>query len=138
MIRRPPRSTLFPYTTLFRSLLPIGVFSNGERHTFEHTGRVHQIYFDFPYQHDDDVTIAVPAGWRVVSVPQAHTVDLKGIAYKISIEGTPQSLHLTRQVALNLYRTDVKSYEPLQKFFQFVRTADEEQALVAPNTGAPH
>src|SRR2546425_9166214 len=24
MIRRPPRSTLFPYTTLFRSLLPLG------------------------------------------------------------------------------------------------------------------
>src|SRR5260221_6866362 len=26
MIRRPPRSTLFPYTTLFRSLIPIGFF----------------------------------------------------------------------------------------------------------------
>src|SRR5438270_6765429 len=25
MIRRPPRSTLFPYTTLFRSLAPVGV-----------------------------------------------------------------------------------------------------------------
>src|SRR3712207_7479001 len=25
MIRRPPRSTLFPYTTLFRSFLSIGV-----------------------------------------------------------------------------------------------------------------
>src|SRR2546426_7416361 len=25
MIRRPPRSTLFPYTTLFRSLLPGGL-----------------------------------------------------------------------------------------------------------------
>src|SRR3712207_7411427 len=25
MIRRPPRSTLFPYTTLFRSLNPLGV-----------------------------------------------------------------------------------------------------------------
>src|SRR5438874_3485561 len=25
MIRRPPRSTLFPYTTLFRSLTPAGV-----------------------------------------------------------------------------------------------------------------
>src|SRR2546422_7718525 len=24
MIRRPPRSTLFPYTTLFRSRLPVG------------------------------------------------------------------------------------------------------------------
>src|SRR2546430_11158965 len=25
MIRRPPRSTLFPYTTLFRSVMPNGV-----------------------------------------------------------------------------------------------------------------
>src|SRR5256884_9830715 len=25
MIRRPPRSTLFPYTTLFRSILPDGI-----------------------------------------------------------------------------------------------------------------
>src|SRR5258707_2879678 len=28
MIRRPPRSTLFPYTTLFRSLLPISNLTN--------------------------------------------------------------------------------------------------------------
>src|SRR3989442_4578921 len=28
MIRRPPRSTLFPYTTLFRSLLRIAVISD--------------------------------------------------------------------------------------------------------------
>src|SRR2546422_3552465 len=32
MIRRPPRSTLFPYTTLFRSLVPIPQdgFRNGD------------------------------------------------------------------------------------------------------------
>src|SRR2546430_8659550 len=28
MIRRPPRSTLFPYTTLFRSVPPIGIAPN--------------------------------------------------------------------------------------------------------------
>src|SRR2546427_4253830 len=27
MIRRPPRSTLFPYTTLFRSLVPLALAS---------------------------------------------------------------------------------------------------------------
>src|SRR3712207_9465629 len=32
MIRRPPRSTLFPYTTLFRSVL--------ERHAVDHVERV--------------------------------------------------------------------------------------------------
>src|SRR2546428_8436108 len=29
MIRRPPRSTLFPYTTLFRSLRPLGLDVHG-------------------------------------------------------------------------------------------------------------
>src|SRR5688572_32555335 len=42
MIRRPPRSTLFPYTTLFRSLLPyfdpkkpfrVGCFALGVLHS---------------------------------------------------------------------------------------------------------
>src|SRR3989442_5815813 len=28
MIRRPPRSTLFPYTTLFRSIPPVAVFAD--------------------------------------------------------------------------------------------------------------
>src|SRR2546422_8737417 len=31
MIRRPPRSTLFPYTTLFRSLQRIARFAGGQR-----------------------------------------------------------------------------------------------------------
>src|SRR5260370_22068402 len=34
MIRRPPRSTLFPYTTLFRSL-QLGIFANILRRRFE-------------------------------------------------------------------------------------------------------
>src|SRR3989449_3198289 len=36
MIRRPPRSTLFPYTTLFRShdrLTPLGYVDDGVEHT---------------------------------------------------------------------------------------------------------
>src|SRR5690349_23112026 len=30
MIRRPPRSTLFPYTTLFRSFLDLGLKDRGQ------------------------------------------------------------------------------------------------------------
>src|SRR5689334_23770498 len=39
MIRRPPRSTLFPYTTLFRSVLLVGVVHHGAQlhgHVSEH------------------------------------------------------------------------------------------------------
>src|SRR2546422_9117822 len=41
MIRRPPRSTLFPYTTLFRSLL--AHTWNGKPLTIEHGGPVRVI-----------------------------------------------------------------------------------------------
>src|SRR3712207_8569569 len=39
MIRRPPRSTLFPYTTLFRSLHPSGVRLCEISETFRCLGR---------------------------------------------------------------------------------------------------
>src|SRR3712207_7888331 len=39
MIRRPPRSTLFPYTTLFRSWgLGLGLQQSGKERTFWHWG----------------------------------------------------------------------------------------------------
>src|SRR2546426_7059056 len=34
MIRRPPRSTLFPYTTLFRSLWAVLVFKPGHSYSY--------------------------------------------------------------------------------------------------------
>src|SRR3712207_7662253 len=40
MIRRPPRSTLFPYTTLFRSELLQGLGQGTERVTIKIVGRL--------------------------------------------------------------------------------------------------
>src|SRR3712207_7136931 len=36
MIRRPPRSTLFPYTTLFRSVRPDAIFVQSESSEYFH------------------------------------------------------------------------------------------------------
>src|SRR2546426_6815655 len=44
MIRRPPRSTLFPYTTLFRSLLER---QTGRQQPWERHLRRKRIYLDF-------------------------------------------------------------------------------------------
>src|SRR2546430_10958307 len=43
MIRRPPRSTLFPYTTLFRSsVLPVVELRCSNRHRHRERGRPHR------------------------------------------------------------------------------------------------
>src|SRR3989441_7314363 len=62
MIRRPPRSTLFPYTTLFRSLL-----DRGDRRAHGRVGR--------GPQHD-----------RLAEVPgrsEEHTSELQSLAYLV-------------------------------------------------------
>src|SRR2546422_7784319 len=38
MIRRPPRSTLFPYTTLFRSTFTVGASGTSLAYTWKHNG----------------------------------------------------------------------------------------------------
>src|SRR3712207_9114023 len=43
MIRRPPRSTLFPYTTLFRSLIIQGAFDQAHRVQCHQRGAGHRV-----------------------------------------------------------------------------------------------
>src|SRR5436309_14751211 len=50
MIRRPPRSTLFPYTTLFRSLedMPVDAFKIGVLGSVENITAIAEILSDYP------------------------------------------------------------------------------------------
>ena len=53
-----------------RVMLPAAIFTAAEKGVFEHANRVQPIYFEYPYQKMDDVTIELPAGWQVSSVPR--------------------------------------------------------------------
>src|SRR3712207_6833093 len=55
MIRRPPRSTLFPYTTLFRSIIwsPGSEGSNGAMTRAKALAQEHPDWY-FPYQYGND------------------------------------------------------------------------------------
>ena len=64
-----------------RALLPVGLFSATEKRLFDHAVRVHPIYFEYPFQKVDDITIELPAGWQTTSLPAAKNVDQKAVVY---------------------------------------------------------
>src|SRR5436309_9819819 len=82
MIRRPPRSTLFPYTTLFRSLTYFRVYSgalrkggsvlNSTKDRKERVGRILQMHAN--HREDKD---AVFAGDIVAARSEEHTSELQ-------------------------------------------------------------
>jgi len=115
-----------------RALLPVGLFSASEKNVFEHAGRVHPIYFEYPSEKLDEVTINLPLGWEVASVPAALDKDEKAARYVLKVESNKSAVHLSRQLTVDLLLLDQRYYPALRNFFQLVRTGDEEQVVLQP------
>ncbi|MGB8579812.1 MAG: DUF3857 domain-containing protein [Candidatus Sulfotelmatobacter sp.] len=119
-----------------RVLLPVGIFSATEMHIFEHNNRVYPIYFEYPFQKVDDVTINLPLGWQVQSIPKPQNQDGHVVAYNLSVDKDASSIHLTRKLNIDFLMLDSKYYAALRNFFQVVRTGDEEQIVLQPGAAS--
>ncbi|MGH9515327.1 MAG: DUF3857 domain-containing protein [Terriglobales bacterium] len=115
-----------------RALLPVGIFSATEKNVFDHSERVHPIYFEFPSAKIDDVSISLPLGWQVSSLPSAQDKDSKVVRYVLKAEDNKNTVHLNRQLSVDLLLLESKYYPALRNFFQLVRTGDEEQVVLQP------
>src|ERR1041385_3193034 len=62
MIRRPPRSTLFPYTTLFRSVLDLPPEESGNYEALMRKAGLCNIYLVAPTTPDDRIALIVKRG----------------------------------------------------------------------------
>ena len=115
-----------------RAIMPVGLFSAGEKKVFEREQRVHPIYFKFPSQEEDDITLTLPAGWNVGTVPKAQNYDAKAALYSLQVDGDKGAVHLIRKLNFDLLMLSAKDYPALRNFFQVVRTGDEEQVVLQP------
>jgi hypothetical protein len=115
-----------------RALLPVGLFGAPEKHLFDHTDRVHPIYFEFPFERVDDVNVELPLGWQISTVPAPQKVGGPAIAYTIKADNDKGSLHLNRTLNVDLLLIGLEHYAQLRNFFQVVRTGDEEQVILQP------
>jgi hypothetical protein len=119
-----------------RAVLPVGLFSATEKRIFEHANRVHPIYFEYPFEKWDDITIELPAGWQVSSIPKEQNQDGHVILYSLKVEDNKGTVHLNRKLNVDVLLLEAKYYPALRNFFQVVRTGDEEQIVLQPGTAS--
>lgn len=115
-----------------RVVMPAALFGAADRHLFEHAERVHPIYFAFPYENDDDVSIELPEGWKVYSVPLPQKQTAQDLTYSLTAENGHTRLHLTRKLTVDIYLLDRGHYPAVRGFFQAVRSGDEQQIMIEP------
>jgi len=115
-----------------RAILPVGLFAAEEKHLFDHADRVHPIYFQYPFERSDDVTIDLPLGWQISTIPQPQRVDAKAIVYTLETKNDKGTLRLSRELDVDVLVLPQQNYANLRKVFQIVRTGDEQQVILQP------
>jgi hypothetical protein len=117
-----------------RVLLPVGVFTATEKQLFEHSERVHPVYFEYLSQKLDDVAIELPPSWQITTLPPRRDQDLHVVGYACGAENNKGVLHLTRKLDISILLLETKYYSPLRSFFQGVRTGDDQQIVLQPGS----
>jgi hypothetical protein len=120
-----------------RMVVPTAIFTGAEKHIFEHANREHPIYFEYPYEKADDVTIDFPSGWRIGSLPRGRDEDKHVVSYTLKVENGKENLHLVRKLKADFMLLDAKYYPTLRNFYESVRNGDEGQiVLQSPEASA--
>jgi hypothetical protein len=119
-----------------KAILPVGLFSAPEKHIFEHSNRIHPIYINYPFQEVDDITIDLPFGWQVGSLPAPVNEDGHVITFTLKADNGKGTLHLARLLNVDFLELETKYYTALRNFFQTVRTGDEQQIVLQPDAAA--
>lgn len=117
-----------------KALLPVGLFSASEKGLFDHADRVHPVYFEFPFQKSDEITIELPEGMTVGNLPAPAKTPVGTVAYSLTADKDKNTLHINRMLRVDLLILSVDQYAQLRRFFQFVRSGDDGQVMVLAQT----
>jgi len=115
-----------------RVMIPAAIFTAAEKGVFEHANRVQPIYFEYLHEKADDVTVELPPGWQVSSMPPPQDRNGKVMVYSLKVEQSPGTLRLTRKLTIDVLLVQQKYYTALRNFFQAVRTSDGIQVVLQP------
>lgn len=115
-----------------RALLPVGLFGAHEKHVFDHAERVNPIYFEYPFQDVDDITIGLPQAWKVSSLPPGKNDSRQSVTYILTANSDQGKVHITRKMAIELILIEPRYYAALRNYFQEIKTTDEQQVVLEP------
>lgn len=118
-----------------RLLLPMGIFQSTKAYPFQSATRIHPIYFPYPYQAIDEVTVQLEDGQKVETLPAPRNQETPFASYVISCQNHAGTVELHRKMKIigEYFRVDY--YPALRAFYREVRAGDE-QPMVFENVPA--
>ena len=111
-------------------LLSTDLFQAKQNEAFTHGQRKYPVYFPYPFTESDHVTIKLPSGFTIESVPPQQEASLKYAKYQNVSQFDGTQLVTQRRLAFNGIYVDMDKYQEVKAFFGKVQTGDEQQAVL--------
>jgi hypothetical protein len=120
----------FAVQTGDRLLFPPVILHSQEEKAFQTSQRENPVYLDYGYQTSDELTLQIPEGFKIESVPAGQGRKTSFASYAISTAQHGAVLTMKRNFDMHGYYFEVKRYPELRDFYDFVRANDEEQVVL--------
>jgi hypothetical protein len=101
-----------------RLLIPMFPFLQGEGNPFSAATRQHPIYFERPYRNLDEVTIHLPAGYTVESLPSNRRIDLQAIRYLLHASQEGEDVKMERELLVDAVLIEASRYSVVRNLFE--------------------
>jgi hypothetical protein len=114
-----------------RIFLPLSIFAAGSHNPFTSSHREEPIDLHYPYLEKDEVTLHLPPGMEVESVPGAARVDLPQMAvYLAGTKASGQTITYSRNFVMGNVLYAPQEYDKLKGFLDDVTNKDRAQAVL--------
>jgi hypothetical protein len=113
-----------------RAMVPLSVFTSTQKSPFPSEQRKTAIYFRYGYGVDDEVTLKLPAGYDVESLPAAANIDAGALRYVTTYQKHDDAIVLSRKLVVEAEIVGSDKYPVLRAFFSKVSGADQEQVVL--------
>ena len=111
-----------------RTLVPLSIFEAAARNPFAAERRKHPFFIDYTYEVNDTVTLRVPDGFKIESLPNAVQNDAGVLKYTNASTIVDRSIKYTRNLHFGTAFITEDHYSALRHFMSQVTTADQASA----------
>ncbi|MEA2329416.1 MAG: hypothetical protein QOE68_4375 [Thermoanaerobaculia bacterium] len=123
-----------------RAMVPLAIFAATHKNPFSSEQRKTAIYFHYAYRVDDQVTLKIPAGYAVETLPASADVNVGALHYTATVGKTADDIRLVRNVTVDVELVDRGKYSVIRDFFSKAAAADQSQVVLrkaAATAGSP-
>jgi hypothetical protein len=114
-----------------RLLLPAYMFQAKQMDAFRHSERKFPVYFPYAFTESDRVSIKIPDGYAVETLPQPQSARIGYAGYQNLIQFDGKQLVTQRDLQVNGIFFKVELYPEVKDFFGKVQAGDEQQAVLS-------